>query len=51
MKLIDVNRVISFEQGDYLKTWVDFCTKMRADSTNSFAKNFWKLVRNNTNGN
>ncbi|RZD32615.1 MAG: hypothetical protein CXT79_06000 [Thaumarchaeota archaeon] len=46
MKLTNVKRVISFQQSDYMKPWVQFCTQMRATSTNSFAKKFWKLVRN-----
>jgi len=46
MKITSVKRVIAFQQGDYMKLWVQFCTQMRATSSNSFAKNFWKLVRN-----
>ena len=46
MKITSVKQVISFQQGDYMKLWVQFCTQMRATSTNSFAKKFWKLVRN-----
>ena len=44
MKITKIGQVIQFEQGDYLSTWVDFCTQMRANSEDEFSKSFWKMV-------
>jgi len=44
MKLDKVHRVVIFEQGDFMKSWVEFCTEKRAGAKNEFEKNFWKLV-------
>ncbi|OUU25087.1 MAG: hypothetical protein CBC13_02475 [Planctomycetia bacterium TMED53] len=44
MKLQRVHRVITFQQGEFMKTWVEFCTKKRSAAKNEFEKSFWKLV-------
>jgi len=46
MKIGKVYRVIKFEQGDFMKSWVEFCTRKRIASTSEFSRNFWKLVIN-----
>ena len=46
MRIIKIHRVVSFKQGDYLKSWVDFCTKKRSESKDSFSRDFWKLMVN-----
>ena len=46
MKLIKVHRVVEFQQGDFLKSWVDFCTQKRAEAKDSFTRNFWKMMVN-----
>jgi hypothetical protein len=50
MKIKEVFRVIKFEQKPFMKTWVDFCTEKRSNSTNDFSKNFWKLLVNSVYG-
>ena len=44
MKMGKVYRVVAFQQGDFMSSWVEFCTKKRIASTNTFSRNFWKLV-------
>lgn len=46
MKIKKVHRVIQFEQKAFMAEWIDFCTKKRAQSKNSFEKNYWKLIPN-----
>lgn len=50
MKIIQIFRVIKFRQKPFMKTWVDFCTEKRSQSTNDFSKNFWKLLVNSVYG-
>ena len=44
--LTKVHRGIKFEQEAYLRTYIDFCTKKRAESENPFDKLLWKLCMN-----
>ena len=44
MKIEKVHRVVTFQQGDFMKTWVEFCTKKRSTAKNEFEKKFWKDV-------
>lgn len=46
MEIEEVFRVISFKQSNFMKEWVDFCTKKRSEAKNDFEKNFWKLLVN-----
>ena len=46
MKLVKVHRCIKFDQSDYLRTWVNFCTERRSLSQDAFSKNFWKSMVN-----
>ena len=50
MKIKSIFRVIKFKQSPFMKTWVDFCTNKRSQSTNDFTKNFWKLLVNSVYG-
>ena len=44
MKMGKVYRVVTFDHGDFMSSWVQFCTKKRIASTNTFSRKFWKLV-------
>ena len=46
MKLVKVHRCIRFDQSDYLRTWVNFCTARRSQSKDTFSKKFWKSMVN-----
>ena len=46
MKLIKINRIFSFKQGDWLKKYVDFNAKKRQKSSDEFNKNLSKLLNN-----
>lgn len=50
MKIKEIFRVIKFNQRPFMKSWVDFCTEKRSQSTNDFTKNFWKLLVNSVYG-
>lgn len=43
MKLKKIRRVISFKQANYLKEYIDLCTKLRINSDSEFGKRLWKL--------
>ena len=45
-----VHRAFKFSQQAWLKPYVDFCTLKRQSSTNSFDKDFWKLMVNSIYG-
>jgi len=50
LKIKEIFRVIKFDQKPFMKSWVDFCTEKRSQSTNDFTKNFWKLLVNSVYG-
>ena len=46
LKLVRIHRVLTFVQRDFLKPYIDFCTKKRAASESDFKKKLWKLCVN-----
>ena len=43
MKLAKVNRILKFEQSDWLKKYIDFNTGKRKNAANSFEKAFFEI--------
>lgn len=50
MKLKRVNRVLTFEQAPWIKPYINFNTVKRMNSTNSFEKDYFKLMNNSVFG-
>ena len=46
MKLVKINRILSFKQRNWLKSYVDFNTKKRQESPDEFNKGLYKLLTN-----
>ena len=41
MKLVSVDKILEFEQSDWLKKYIDFNTDKRTNVVNSFEKDFF----------
>ena len=46
MKLVKIHRILSFKQSNWLKSYVDFNTEKRKESTNEVDRYYFKLVIN-----
>ena len=50
MKLIKIHKILNFKKTDWLKKYINFNAEKRKNATNSFEKDFFKLMTNSVYG-
>ena len=50
MKLTEIHKVLTFNQSDWMKKYIDFNTEKRMNTANDFEKDFFKLMINSVYG-
>ena len=45
MKLTEIHKVLTFNQSDWMKKYIDFNTEKRMNAANGFEKDFFKLMK------
>jgi hypothetical protein len=50
VEVSEVHDIVSYEQSQWLKEYIDFNTKMRKDAKNEFERDFYKLMNNSVFG-
>ena len=50
INVVKVNKVLEYDQHNYMKPYIKLNTKMRTKATTEFEKDFYKLMNNSVNG-